>query len=94
MLARGHAIREVLKQPQYHPLSATEQIAVLLAATTGLLDNLPSQQVAGVMERARGELSRSQISSSIEAGDKLSEKDRETLLQLVRNAIAWKALSH
>src|SRR5579883_2701874 len=39
-LARGRAVREALKQPQFDPLPAAEQVAILVAATSGLLDNL------------------------------------------------------
>src|SRR5271169_1192374 len=39
-LARGRAVREALKQPQFDPLPASAQVAILVAATAGLLDNL------------------------------------------------------
>ncbi len=39
-LARGRAVREALKQPQFDPLPASVQVAILVAATAGLFDNL------------------------------------------------------
>ena len=39
-LERGRRVREVLKQHQYQPMPVAEQIAVLLAVTSGLLDDV------------------------------------------------------
>ena len=40
-LERGRRIRQVLNQEQHSPMEVTEQIGVLLAVTTGLLDEIP-----------------------------------------------------
>lgn len=45
ILDRGRRIREVLTQPQHDPIEVTEQIAVLLAATSGLLDNIALKDI-------------------------------------------------
>lgn len=39
-LLRGQKLTEVLKQPQYKPLSVAEQISILYAANEGLLDEV------------------------------------------------------
>jgi len=39
-LNRGHRIVEILKQPQYQPLSISKQIAIIYAANSGLLDDV------------------------------------------------------
>lgn len=39
-LLRGQKLTEVLKQPQYKPLSVAEQITILYAANEGLLDDV------------------------------------------------------
>jgi F-type H+-transporting ATPase subunit alpha len=44
-LERGRRITEVLKQPQYTPMSLGEQVAILFAVTNGYLDDLPVDQV-------------------------------------------------
>src|SRR5216683_1176731 len=38
LLARGERLTELLKQPQYAPLQAEEQVIVLYAGTRGYLD--------------------------------------------------------
>ncbi|MCC6484829.1 MAG: F0F1 ATP synthase subunit alpha [Armatimonadetes bacterium] len=40
-LARGNRIVEILKQPQYSPMSVPKQIAVIYAVTNGYLDHIP-----------------------------------------------------
>ena len=44
-LDRGLRLTELLKQPQYQPLSLTDEVALLYAGTRGLLDNIPLNQV-------------------------------------------------
>lgn len=45
-LARGQRLREILKQPQYSPLSVAEQVASIYAGTNGYLDDIPLDKVA------------------------------------------------
>jgi F-type H+/Na+-transporting ATPase subunit alpha len=44
-LARGQRLREILKQPQYSPLSVAEQVAVIYAGINGYLDTIPTDKV-------------------------------------------------
>ncbi|HWG16604.1 MAG TPA: hypothetical protein VN678_01990, partial [Acidobacteriaceae bacterium] len=39
-LNRGQRLTELLKQPQFQPLSAEKQVAILFAGTQGLLDDV------------------------------------------------------
>tara|TARA_B100000378_G_scaffold209524_1_gene172586 strand:- start:510 stop:1130 length:621 start_codon:yes stop_codon:yes gene_type:complete len=39
-LSRGQRLVELLKQPQYEPLAVEQQIMIIFAGTTGLLDDL------------------------------------------------------
>jgi F-type H+-transporting ATPase subunit alpha len=45
-LARGERMLELLKQPQYQPLSMAEEVVVLFAGTQGYTDEVPAEQVA------------------------------------------------
>ncbi len=93
-LARGRAVREALKQPQYDPLSPTEQIAVLLAATEGLFDNVPPEKIAESSGRFRAILTERLplLREGVEAGKKLSDGDRQAIVQLANEVIGsvWK----
>src|SRR6476660_8718853 len=44
-LTRGEKLSEVIKQPQYQPLPVEKQVAILYAATTGRLDDIPTPRV-------------------------------------------------
>ncbi len=82
-LQRGQRIREVLKQSQFDPMSASEQIAILLAVTEGILDEHHLNEVAIAkvkMARAfREKLPR--LNEWIASGKKLSHEDRELILK-------------
>ena len=45
LLNRGARLTELLKQPQFSPLKVEEQVVVIYAGTTGLLDPLPVDRV-------------------------------------------------
>jgi F-type H+-transporting ATPase subunit alpha len=93
-LARGRAVREALKQPLYDPIPATEQIAILLAATSGLFDNVPADEVVRASARMREMLQNEMphIYSLVESGEKLSDADREALIGVAERAVGteWK----
>jgi F-type H+-transporting ATPase subunit alpha len=44
-LTRGEKLSEVVKQPQYQPVSLERQVAILYVATKGLLDDIPTSRV-------------------------------------------------
>ena len=44
-LNRGEKLSEIIKQPQYQPLPVEKQVAILVAATTGKLDDVPTPRV-------------------------------------------------
>ena len=45
LLARGSRLTELLKQAQFSPLKVEEQVVVIYAGTSGLLDPLPLDRV-------------------------------------------------
>ncbi len=87
-LARGQSVRESLKQAQYDPMSPAEQIAVLLAASSGVFDNLSSDEVVKLSAKIREALPLRMpwFAAAVEAGGELAASDREALLELARNA--------
>jgi F-type H+-transporting ATPase subunit alpha len=44
-LERGRRITEVLKQPQYVPMSLGKEVSILYAVTSGFLDDVPVEKV-------------------------------------------------
>jgi len=45
-LTRGEKTTEILKQPQYEPLSVEKQVVIIWAATSGLLDDVETNKIA------------------------------------------------
>jgi F-type H+-transporting ATPase subunit alpha len=45
MLSRGARLTELLKQPQYRPLSVVEQVISVFAGTRGYLDGIPVEKI-------------------------------------------------
>lgn len=89
-LERGRRVREVLKQSQYLPIPVAEQIAVLLAVTAGMFDDLEIEQIAAA-ESAVALFIREQVPdlcSSIQRGEILSDADLAILVDTARQAIA------
>jgi len=58
LLNRGARLTELLKQPQYSPLTNAEIVAVVFAGTNGFLDDLPVSKVGefeeGLLKHLRG----------------------------------------
>src|SRR5579885_3563662 len=49
-LNRGQRLTELLKQPQFQPLTAEHQVAILFAGTQGLLDDVKVEQIRAFEE--------------------------------------------
>ncbi|HLY67515.1 MAG TPA: F0F1 ATP synthase subunit alpha [Chloroflexota bacterium] len=49
-LARGLLLTELLKQPQYSPLSLWQQVITILAGTSGAFDGIPAANVGAAQE--------------------------------------------
>jgi F-type H+-transporting ATPase subunit alpha len=52
-LARGARLRELLKQPQYSPLSVYEQVAIVYAGINGYLDDIEVEKVTAFTKGLR-----------------------------------------
>ncbi len=85
-IERGQRLTELLKQPQYSPLSVWEQTASLIAATEGALDEIP---VADIKKAQHALLSQLQSEYKKEMkilneGDKPSDAAREAILKAAK----------
>ncbi len=80
-LERGKRMMELLKQPQYQPLSVQEQVVVLYAGTRGYLDDIPVEAV-GKFEKEFLEFmrnSKGDILTAIKESNDLDEATEEKL---------------
>ena len=88
-LERGWRVREVLKQGQYKPLKASEQIASLLSVTDGALDRVPTERVREVEEHLLKAVSDQlpELCQRIEEGKKLEMADRDSIVGKIKVAV-------
>ena len=80
-LLRGQRLTEVLKQPQYQPLSLGQQVAILYAGANGYLDDVPVEKIAD-FERALHLQFQATAAGVIETIDRTGEVDDDTEEQL------------
>jgi F-type H+-transporting ATPase subunit alpha len=69
-LGRGQRMQEILKQPQYQPMSLTSQVILLFAGTNGYADAVPVSRMA----QWQADLLRFMESSYPEIGKEIEEK--------------------
>jgi F-type H+/Na+-transporting ATPase subunit alpha len=88
-LIRGERVREVLKQDALVTIPVCEQLAVLLAASNGLLDEVPLEEVADVEREIRDAVRRelTEACDRVAAGTELSDGDRECFLAHARRVV-------
>ncbi|RLC26750.1 MAG: F0F1 ATP synthase subunit alpha, partial [Deltaproteobacteria bacterium] len=84
-LNRGRRLVEVLKQPQYQPMSAEKEVAILFAGAHGYLDEWPEEAVAAY-EKQMLEFMASkhsdildEIKETSDISDELEEKMKKAL---------------
>ena len=88
LLARGERLTELLKQPQYQPLSVAEQVVGVYAGTKGYLDEIEPKNVP-LFERHVLELLRARhpsVLTGIAAKGELSAEVEEELKKVLENA--------
>ena len=80
-LLRGEKLTEVLKQPQYNPLSVAEQVSILFAANEGLLDDIQNSDINRFKKDWFVHLNANlkELVESLNAGSALSDDDKKLL---------------
>ena len=80
-LLRGQKLTEVLKQPQYKPLTVAQQVTILFAANEGFLDEIDNKDITsyktGWFEYFEANLP--EMSKALNEGAKLSDDDIKLL---------------
>lgn len=88
-LEHGRHIREVLRQLQFEPIQAPEQIAILLATIAGALDEIPLDEVVSVKKKIIETFSERlpELHKRIQSSEKLTAEDRDMLLNMIRSLL-------
>ena len=93
-LGRGQRMQEILKQPQYSPMSLSDQVIAIFAGTNGFADKVPIDK----MGQWQTDMLKFMESSHPELGKEIAEKkvitddNRKNLLKALDTfRITWKA---
>lgn len=82
-LSRGQRLREILKQPQYSPLSVSEQVAVIYAGINGYLDELPVEKVTEFCKGLRDYLKTNKYSEIVGGQKQLTDEAEAALKEAI-----------
>jgi len=89
IIEHGRRIRACLKQPEFAPVSVPAQIAVLLAVIAKLFDHVPLDQMTDAehaLREAAADIP-AEVRKRLDTAEKLSDEDRETIIQIARQAL-------
>jgi F-type H+-transporting ATPase subunit alpha len=89
-IEHGRRIRACLKQAEFEPVSVPAQIAILLALSEGLFDNVALERVS---EAERAVIAASanipkEICARFQTAAKLTDEDRTTIVEIARQSLA------
>ena len=89
-LTRGRLLTEILKQPQYSPLSVWQQVASIYAATEGAFDAVPVEQVKAAQAAllAGLEQKHAKVVTELQKGDKPTDEAKKTILDVAKSVAA------
>lgn len=81
-IERGQRLTELLKQPQYSPLSVWQQYASLLAATEGAFDDVPVDKIKDAQQSLLTTLhsENRKVMEKLNEGDKPDDKANQLIL--------------
>ena len=84
-LLRGEKLTEVLKQPQYNPLSVAEQVSILFAANEGLLDDVANSDINRFKKEWFMHMNANlkSLVDRLNEGSALSDEDKQTLKESI-----------
>ncbi|MBO4733981.1 MAG: F0F1 ATP synthase subunit alpha [Clostridia bacterium] len=88
-LIHGKNLMYLLRQEQYKPLKAYEQVILLLAGTAGMFDSVKPEQVAELKEKilaaVKSELG--ELCENLEKSGKLGDDDKNAIIAAAKNCV-------
>ncbi len=89
LLARGARLTELLKQPQFKPLSVAEQVISVFAGTRGYLDGIAVDKVGAFEAQLISDIKANapEIVSSIETEQQIKPETEKALIAFIENLL-------
>jgi len=90
IIEHGRRIRACLKQSEFAPVGVPAQIAILLALSAGLFDAVSLDRMTNAEQAVRKAAAEipAQVNGRLDSADTLSDEDRETIIDIARQALA------
>lgn len=84
-IERGRRIREILKQKRLDPLTAGEQVVILLSVDRGIVDNIPLQKLARFQQTLREMIppKHGELLEKIDSGEELQDTEWDTIAKSI-----------
>lgn len=94
VIEHGRRIRACLNQPEFAPVSMPAQIAVLLALTAKLFDDVPLERMSEAERAVRDAALKipEEVTRRLDTAAKLNDEDRGVIIDMARKAIQTLAL--
>lgn len=89
IIEHGRRIRACLKQQEYSPVSVPVQIMILIALSEGLFDSVPVERMTEAQQAVSDAVESipPDLCEQFETAAKLSQKDRETIVEIARQSL-------
>jgi F-type H+-transporting ATPase subunit alpha len=89
-IERGQRLTELLKQPQYSPLSIWEMYVSLFAATEGYFDKVPVEKIKTAQDSLLREMktSHKKLTEELNTGAKPEDATRDAIAKVARKVAA------
>lgn len=89
IIEHGRQIRACLKQPEFAPVAVPAQIAVLLALTVELFDEVALDRMTDAEQAVRQAAAEipSEVCKRLETAEQLSDEDRATIIAIARKSL-------
>lgn len=87
-LSRGRLLTEILKQPQYSPLSIWQQVSAIYAANEGIFDKIPVEKVKDAQAALYSRVSQHHkaLVEKLDSGQAPDEKDLTAIAKAAKEA--------
>jgi F-type H+/Na+-transporting ATPase subunit alpha len=89
LISRGKRLTELLKQPQFKPLTVAQQVIMIFAGTKGLLDDLDASKInafeAFLLEDLSGDSA--ELVNAIESSKAISPEQETALTAAINNSL-------
>ena len=86
-IERGQRLTELLKQPQYSPLSIAEQVVYVVATTSGAFDEVPADKIRAAAAdtfQAVSDKHKKLIAKIAEASSKVEDADKAPIIEAAK----------